>query len=72
MLPGEMDGDRFLRALARFGWRVTVQRGSHRKLVHPDRAGFLVVAFHGTIRRPAMRKTLSRAGISEDEFLKRI
>jgi predicted RNase H-like HicB family nuclease len=35
-LPGETDGRRFLRAMARFGWTVGGQRGSHRKLVHAD------------------------------------
>lgn len=72
MLPGEVDGARFVRALARFGWRVASQRGSHLKLVHAGRAGFIVVAFHGTIRRPAMRKTLARAGIDEGEFVKQL
>jgi len=72
MLPGEVDGARFVRALARFGWRTASQRGSHLKIVHPNRPGFVVVAFHGTIRRPAMRKTLARMGIDEDEFLKQL
>ncbi len=66
-----MDGARFLRTLGRFGWRVVRQRGSHRKLAHPDREGFLVVAFHGTIGRNAVRRTLREADIPVDAFLKR-
>ena len=44
--PGEVSGPRFLKAMARFGWTVAGQRGSHRKLVHPARPDFLLIAFH--------------------------
>ncbi len=50
-LPGEIEGRRFLRALDRLGWRVESQKGSHRKLVHPDRRDFIIVAFHRTVGR---------------------
>lgn len=69
-LAGEIEGQRFLRAMARLGWRVERQRGSHRKLVHEGRAGFLIVAFHDTIGRNSVRRILRQAGIEEDEFLK--
>lgn len=69
-LPGEIDGRRFLRALARFGWVVESQRGSHRKLVNAERKRFIIVAFHDVIRRNAVRHTLREAGIDEQEFLK--
>lgn len=72
MLPGEIDGKRFLRAMSRFGWKVERQRGSHRKLLHVDTSKFLIVAFHKKIRRPAVKKTLTRAGIPEGEFLKKL
>ena len=71
-LPGEVDGRRFLRAMARFGWTVETQRGSHRKLVHPDRADFLIVAFHRTLGRNSVRRILRQAGIDEDDFLKEL
>jgi len=67
-LPGEIDGRRFLRAMARFGWTVEGQKGSHRKLVHPDHSDFLIVAFHATLGRNTVRKILRQAGIDEDEF----
>ena len=67
--PGEIDGRRFLRAMARFGWRVESQRGSHRKLVHPERPFFLIVAFHRTIGRNTVRRILRQARIDEEDFL---
>lgn len=69
-LPGELDGRRFLRAMVRFGWTVESQRGSHRKLVHPDRYDFIIVAFHRTVGRNTVRRVLRYAGIDEEEFLK--
>jgi predicted RNA binding protein YcfA (HicA-like mRNA interferase family) len=71
-LPGEVDGRRFLRALARFGWAVESQRGSYRKLAHAENKRFLIVAFHDVIRRNAMRHILREAGINEDEFLEKL
>ncbi len=71
-LPGEVDGRRFLRALARFGWIVETQRGSHRKLAHAESKRFLIVAFHNVIRRSAIRHVLREAGIDEDKFLEEL
>ena len=68
-LPGEIDGRRLLRALARFGWTIESQRGSHRKLFHPDRSDFLIVAFHQTVGRNTVRRVLRQAVIDEDDFL---
>jgi len=70
--PGEVDGRRFLRAMARFGWHVTTQRGSHRKLVHADRYDFLTVAFHTTLSGYVVRRILKQAGIDDDEFLRHL
>ena len=66
--PGEIDGRRFLRAMARFGWVVESQRGSHRKLVHSDRTDFLIIAFHQTLGRNTVRRILRQAGIDEEAF----
>ncbi len=68
-LPGEVDGRRFLRAIARLGWTVESQRGSHRKLIHPGSDRFIVVAFHRVIRRNSIRHVLRLAGIAEEEFI---
>lgn len=56
--------------MARYGWVVESQRGSHRKLVHPDRTDFLIVAFHRTLGRNSVRRVLRHAGIDEDKFAK--
>lgn len=68
-LPGELDGKRFLRAMARLGWPVVAQRGSHRKLAKAGRPEFIIVAFHGTIGRNSVRHILRKAGIGESDFL---
>lgn len=69
-LPGELDGRRLLAVMSRFGWRVEGQRGSHRKLVHPERKDFLIVAFHDTVGRNTLRRILRLAGINEEDFLR--
>lgn len=67
-LPGEIDGQRVLRALGRLGWTVVKQRGSHRKLMKQG-GGMLIVAFHNKLGRQSVRRILRQAGISEEEFL---
>jgi predicted RNA binding protein YcfA (HicA-like mRNA interferase family) len=66
-VPSELDGRRFLRALARLGWVVVRQSGSHRILQHGD-GRRISVAFHETIRRGAIRNTLRLPSIQEDDF----
>ena len=70
-LPGEIDGQRFLRAMGRFEWTVEKTRGSHRKLVHPAK-GMIIVAFHKNLSRTSVRRALKQAGISEDEFARKL
>lgn len=67
MLPGEMDGQRVLRALRRLGWEVASVHGSHHKLVGPGGMR-LIVAFHGTMGRPAVLRCLKQAGIRPETF----
>lgn len=67
MLPGELDGSRFLRALGRCGWHVARAKGSHRVL--KNAAGrTLVLAFHDVVSRNTIRRTLREAGVSEEAF----
>lgn len=68
MLPGEVDGKRFLRAMARFGWRVSRTSGSHKILKSESSGRIIVVAFHSTLSRNSVRRTLRDAGIDEAEF----
>lgn len=68
MLPGELDGKRFLRAMARLGWSVISTRGSHRKLRRAEGGRTVVVAFHDSLSRNSVRRALREAGIEEDAF----
>ena len=68
MLPGEIDGARFLRAMARLGWHVSRTRGSHRVLKREGNPRILIVAFHKTLSRNSVRRALREAGIDEDAF----
>jgi predicted RNA binding protein YcfA (HicA-like mRNA interferase family) len=68
MLPGEIDGARFLRAMAKLGWRVTRERGSHRVLKKAGGDRIIVIAFHRSLSRNSARRALRDAGVDEDEF----
>jgi predicted RNA binding protein YcfA (HicA-like mRNA interferase family) len=43
-----MKSSELLRKLRRAGWRVISQKGSHLKLVHPDRKDFIIFPDHGS------------------------
>lgn len=66
--PAEIDGKKVLKALARFGWIVVSQDGSHRKLRRGGAPPSLIVAFHRTLSRHSLRETLRLAGIAEEDF----
>lgn len=68
MLPGEVDGKRFLRAMATFGWRVARTSGSHKVLKSDPSGRIIVVAFHSTLSRNSIRRALREAGIDEAQF----
>jgi predicted RNA binding protein YcfA (HicA-like mRNA interferase family) len=68
LLPGEIDGKRFLRAMSRFGWQVTRSKGSHRILRKEDSSRILIVAFHDKLSRNSVRRALREAGIDEAAF----
>jgi predicted RNA binding protein YcfA (HicA-like mRNA interferase family) len=67
MLPAELDGARFLRAMARLGWQVSRTRGSHHVLRGAS-GRIIVVAFHGTLSRNSVRRALREAGVPEEAF----
>jgi len=69
--PGKIEGRRFLRAMSRLGWVLESQRGSHPKLVHPQK-GVIIVASHGTIRRQVVHSILRDASIGIEEFLRTV
>jgi predicted RNA binding protein YcfA (HicA-like mRNA interferase family) len=58
--------------MARLGWLVKSQHGSHRKLLHAASGRIVIVAFHDRIRRNAVRHVLRLAVISEEDFLREL
>jgi predicted RNA binding protein YcfA (HicA-like mRNA interferase family) len=59
-----------LRALARDGWVVDRQIGSHRILTHPAKSGRPNVVYHPgqIIPQETLRSILKDAGLTLDEF----
>ncbi len=68
-LPGEIDGRRFLRAMARLGWHVATVRGSHFTLVSAVNPRKVRVAFHATLSRHSVKRALEEAEVTLEEFL---
>ena len=57
------------RVLAKAGWRVDRQQGSHVMLVRRDGTGLVVVPdHHGDLRPGTVRAILKQAGLTPDEF----
>jgi hypothetical protein len=54
-----------LRILKRDGWYAISQKGSHVKMIHPQKIGFLIVPDHGSqeIGKGLEKKILKDAGI---------
>ncbi len=65
-----MTADEVLRALARDGWVVDRQVGSHRILSHPAKLGRPNIAYHAgqIIPQKTLRSILKDAGLTLDEF----
>ncbi|HEX2988289.1 MAG TPA: type II toxin-antitoxin system HicA family toxin [Chloroflexota bacterium] len=62
--------DDLTRALAKAGWNVVRQKGSHIQLRHPDKKGRVTVALHaGAIIKPkTLLGTLNQAGMTVEEL----
>lgn len=62
--------DEVLRALARDGWFISRQSGSHAVLRHPTRRGRVVVPRHRgkTLKLATIASILEQAGLSAEEF----
>jgi len=66
-----LTGSELVRVLARAGWEVERQRGSHWRLENPGRPrNSVTVAVHGNRDLPegTLRAILRRAGLSREEF----
>jgi predicted RNA binding protein YcfA (HicA-like mRNA interferase family) len=60
-----MKASELLRLLLQAGWYSETQKGSHMKLVHPDRTDFIVFPNHGSkeIGRGLEKKIRKLAGL---------
>lgn len=69
LLP-RITGREAVRALAKLGWVVVVQKGSHVQLKHPDRGGRVTVPVHGseTLGPGLLRSIMNQAGCTVEEF----
>ena len=60
-----MKSSQLLRILQRDGWFTISQVGSHLKMIHPTKHGFIMVPFHGSheVGKGLEKKLLKKAGI---------
>lgn len=61
-----MKSSELLRILQRDGWFTVTQTGSHLKMIHPIKNGFIMVPFHGSqeMGKGLEKKLLKKAGIN--------
>ena len=59
-----------IKALEKFGWEVTRQKGSHIILTKKGHIATLSIPNHPEVARGTLRSLISRAGVNLDEFLK--
>jgi predicted RNA binding protein YcfA (HicA-like mRNA interferase family) len=63
-----VSGERLVKALAREGWAVVRQRGSHVRLKKPGRRMALVVPLHKELRKGTLAGILRDADLSSDDL----
>lgn len=62
-----------VRVLERAGWRHVRTKGSHQFFRHPNSTFLISVPVHPKdLKRGLLSDTLKEAGISRDEFIKRL
>ena len=69
-----VSGKQVIAALEKDGWYVKRVRGSHHVLRHPSIPDAIPVPIHGNrpIKRGTLASILRAAGISRDEFAKKL
>jgi Predicted periplasmic or secreted lipoprotein len=65
-----LSGARAVKAFTRVGWTIARQTGSHLIMVRQGSMVTLSVPMHSEIDRGTLRKLISLAGLSVEEFLK--
>jgi predicted RNA binding protein YcfA (HicA-like mRNA interferase family) len=63
-----VSGERLVKALAKEGWAVARQRGSHVRLKKPGRRMALVVPLHKELRKGTLAGILRDADLSSDDL----
>jgi predicted RNA binding protein YcfA (HicA-like mRNA interferase family) len=66
-VPIRASGAEVARALERAGFVTRNQRGSHRKLRHPD-GRTAIVPMHREVALGTLRSILKQAGLTEDQL----
>jgi len=62
-------GKEAIKAFERADWTVDRQKGSHVTLVKPGFASILTVPLHDELGRGLLRSLITKAQITEEEFL---
>ena len=65
-----ISGQRLIKVLSKFGWKVARQKGSHVTLVKEGSFVILTVPLHKELDRGTLRSIIRKAGISLEEFKK--
>jgi len=68
-LPNDLSGKDVRKALERRGMRFKRQKGSHMILVGDEPPCRVVVPDHKTVRVGTLRKIISQAGLTVEDFL---
>ena len=59
-----------IRIFEKFGWKVSRQKGSHVILTKTGHIATLSIPKHSEVARGTLRKLISAAGLTIDDFLK--
>ena len=68
-IPRDLSGDDVRKALARIGFELSRQKGSHMMLRRGDPATMVVVPAHKVVKPGTLRKIISQAGLTVEEFV---
>jgi len=68
-VPRDLSGDDVRKALAKIGFELSRQKGSHMMLRREDPATLVVVPAHKIVKAGTLRKIIAQAGLTVDEFL---
>jgi len=65
-----LSGREVAKAFERLGWEIARQRGSHIVLIKEGHMATLSVPDHKEVAKGTLRKLITRAGITIEDFLK--